>query len=462
MAVDVVQRLREYVLTHESEQWIEGWGWDQNKWPEPVFPTAADLGRDPLLKGRAIALSRIDGHAAWVSPAVLALMGTLPETVDGGSILRDAEGNPTAGIFIDNAMDLIPRPPWTEHQIKEYFDATIRTALSFGLTTLHDAGSSPEHISFFKAQADAGKLPIRLYIMGLVSSDEYWGAQIPRLVDYGPQGRLNVRSVKLVTDGALGSWGAALLEPYSDKPEQRGILRQTAEVLAHIIRKFYEDGWQVNIHCIGDFANHLVLDIFENVLLRPDASVYKWRPRIEHAQIMTANDLERVGRLGVIASVQPTHATSDMSYAESRLGSERILGAYAYRTLLNTSRLNIHSPGGGVLPLGSDFPVEPVNPLLGFYAAVTRLDTGGNSPHGSGGWFPSQRLTRAQALKGMTLDAAYAAFAEDQYGSIAVGKRADFVVLDHDIMQVPVADILNTRVVATVIDGEIMYGQLKV
>ncbi|CAA7262098.1 unnamed protein product [Cyclocybe aegerita] len=452
---DVVDRIKAFITSHpdvenDKSRWIEGMGWDQTKWPGARFPTAADLNNDPLLKGRLISLSRVDGHARWVSFAVLNLMKDLPEKVDGGLVVRDKEGRPT-GIFVDNAMGLIPTPPWGEAQISDFFNLTIKQALSYGLTSIHDADTKLEHIKFFQKMADAGKLPSRLYLMGNVASEEYWGHQIPRLINYGKHKRLNLRSVKLFTDGALGSWGAALLKPYSDKPETSGLMLSSPETLKRLVDQFWKDGWQTSIHCIGDRANHAILDIYEDILEHRKGNVTEWRPRIEHAQIFAPEDLERIGKLGVIASVQPTHATSDMWYAEIRLGAERIKGAYAYQTLLKASPT-------GVLPLGSDFPVEGVNPLLGFYAATSRLSVDGTSPHGSGGWFANQRLSREQALKGMTLDAAYASFAEHETGSLTPGKKADFVVFDRNIMTVPFEEILKAKVQATVVDGQVMYG----
>ncbi|KAJ4481117.1 amidohydrolase family-domain-containing protein [Lentinula aciculospora] len=447
---EVLDRVKAYIhshpdIYHNSSRWIEGGGWDQTKWPETRFPNTTDFDTDPLLKGRPIALQR-------VSNRVLEIMGDLPENVEGGSIIRDSRGNPT-GVFLDNAMSLIPNPEWTDKQMATFFETTMNVALSYGLTSIHDAGSSPNIIRFMQRYAEAGNIPMRLYVMGHISSDEYWGSQISRLVNYGKHGRLTIRSVKLVTDGALGSWGAALLEPYSDKPDTTGIMRSTPRALSDLVNQFWKDGWQVNIHCIGDRVNHVVLDIFQDLIEASNANVTEWRPRIEHAQIMTQKDLERAGKLGIITSVQPTHATSDMWYAETRLGFNRIKGAYAYRTLLDGSPKYI-------LPLGSDFPVESVNPLLGFYAAVSRLSVDGTSPHGDGGWYASEALTRAQALKGMTLDAAYASFTEHELGSLTPGKKADFVVLDRNIMQVPFQEILETKVVATVVDGKVAYGAL--
>ncbi|KIJ60432.1 hypothetical protein HYDPIDRAFT_189993 [Hydnomerulius pinastri MD-312] len=455
---EVLQRVVNYVKSHpdvlgEPTRWIRGMGWDQNLWSDPHYPHADDFDSEPLLKGRRIFLDRVDVHAAWVSNRVLQIMGELPKEVDGGAIIRDASGTPT-GVFIDNAMALIPIPPPTKAQLLEYFDRAVRDAHAVGLTSIHDAATEPHMIEFYQQYAVSKKLPLRLYLMGNMESTEYWGNKIPRLINYGVGGRLNLRSVKLFTDGALGSFGAALLEPYSDNPSTSGIMRVQPQSLSALVKQFWAHGWQVNIHCIGDRANRVVLDIFEDVLSNSEhGNATDRRPRIEHAQILTLEDLERVGQLGVIPSVQPTHATSDMWYAEQRLGPERIKGAYAYQTMIQTSKT-------GVLPLGSDFPVEGINPLLGFYAAVSRLSTSGDSPHGSQGWYPSERLTRAQALKGMTLDAAYASFAEDYLGSLSIGKKADFVVLDRDIMTVPESEILGTKVKATVIDGEVVYGSL--
>ncbi|KAG2068318.1 hypothetical protein BDR04DRAFT_1232852 [Suillus decipiens] len=454
---EVLNHLKAYVISHpdilgDPTRWIEGMGWDQNKWPGAQYPHADDFDREPLLRGRRISVARIDAHASWVSNRVLQLMAPLPEDIEGGLIIRDEHGKPT-GIFVDNAMDLIPSQPFNEDRAMEYFTRASSDALAVGLTGVHDAFSVPEEIQFYKKLSETQELPLRLYLMGNVNSDDYWGNQIPRLIQHGFGGRLTVRSVKLFLDGALGSSGAALLEPYSDNPSTRGIMRVQPEALAKLIREFSTDGWQVNIHCIGDRANHVILDIYEDILANASFSVEELRPRIEHAQILTLDDIKRTGKLGVIPSVQPTHATSDMWYAEDRLGPKRILGAYAYRALLNASPTRI-------LPLGSDFPVEGINPLLGFYAAVSRLSVKGGSPHGPGGWYPSERLTRAEALKGMTLDAAYASFSEDILGSLSIGKKADFVVLDRDIMTVPIEDILGTRVTATVIDGKVEYGNL--
>ncbi|KAI0277876.1 amidohydrolase 3 [Russula aff. rugulosa BPL654] len=454
---DVLLRIKSYLAAHpevaqDQSRWIIGTGWDQTSWPGGEFPSADDLEREPLLRGRSVLLERIDYHARWVSNAILSKLNSLPDEVDGGLIVRDKAGKPT-GVFVDNAMDLIEKPAPTEAETLEQFETTMLDALRVGLTSIHDAATSTDNITFFKRMADEGRLPIKLYAMGYTSSNDYWGAQIPRLINYGLHKRLTSRSIKLFADGALGSWGAALIAPYNDKPNTRGLLLSPPETLRKLAERFYEDDFQVNIHAIGDRANEVVLDVFEGILRKPGADVNAWRPRIEHAQIFQPRDLERIGKLGVIASVQPTHATSDMSYAEKRLGQDRIKGAYAFQTLLQASP-------GKRLPLGSDFPVEDINPLQGFYAAVARCSPDGTSPHGPGGWYPEEALTRTQALRGMTCDAAYAAFAEDTRGRLVPGFVADFVVLDRDIMRVPLEEVLSTKVLATVVDGQVAYGGL--
>jgi len=276
----------------------------------------------------------------------------------------------------------------------------------------------------------------------------YWGDKTLKLVGAG-NGRLSARSVKIFADGALRTGGAALYQPYTDDSSTAGAMRISAEVLNEIIPRFLKDGWQVNVHAIGDRANGIVLDAFELAL--EHINVTQLRPRLEHAQIMTQVDINRLGKLGVIASVQPTHVTSDMWFAEGRLGPERVKGLYAFRSILDS---------GARITLGSDFPVEGVNPLAGFYAAITRVTADGSSPHGPSGWFPAQRLTREEALRGMTIDPAYASFTEDILGSLVPGKRADYVVLSRDIMRVPTSEIMETKVIATVLDGTVVYGSL--
>ncbi|KIP08258.1 hypothetical protein PHLGIDRAFT_104500 [Phlebiopsis gigantea 11061_1 CR5-6] len=454
-AKETVRRVRDYIhtnpkLRHDKTKFVEGWGWDHTKWVQSTFPTAADLEKDPVVSGRPIILQSKDGHALWVSQKILRAMAPIPDEVEGGMIIRDSTGKPT-GVFIDNAQELVNalRPEPTYEQLEQRFNLTVQDAVAHGLTSIHDAGFDPISLQFFRRAAAEGKLPIRVY--GMTHYNEsagYWGDRVEKVMSAG-NGRLTARSVKIFADGALRSGGAALYEPYADNPSTCGVMRIDPELLNDIIPRFLKDGWQVNVHAIGDRANGLVLDAFEVAL--KDADVKALRPRLEHAQLLADRDIARFGDLGVIASVQPTHATDDMWYAEERLGAERVKGLYKFRSVLDH---------GARITLGSDFPIEGVNPLTGFYAAITRLSAEGTSPHGPDGWFPEQRMTREEALKGMTLDPAYASFTEEVLGSITAGKRADYVVLSQDIMTVDPAKILQTEFLATIVDGEPVYGAI--
>ncbi|KAJ8593060.1 amidohydrolase 3 [Rhizopogon salebrosus TDB-379] len=448
---ETVTLVRQYIsnnkdILDDPSKFIEGWGWDHTSWPVQEWPTSDFLEADPIVRGRPVVLQSKDGHALWISKTALELSSPLPSEVEGGVIIRDSFGIPT-GVLLDNAQDLVKRPVPTERDLLRRFSATVNDALSYGLTSIHDAGLNPASLEFFTRQAAAENLPVRIY--GMRYFDEsvpYWGNLSKPIINAG-NGRLSARSVKIFADGALRTGGAALNEPYCDNPHTKGFMRVDPEVLTRVVPKYLRDGWQVNIHAIGDYANSVVLDTFEAAL--KDVNVTALRPRLEHAQILTKADMERVGKLGVIASVQPTHAISDMWYAEDRLGPERVKSLYAFRSLLDH---------GSRIALGSDFPVEAMNPLSGFYAAVTRLSPEGESPKGPSGWFPEQRLTRMEALRGMTIDAAYASFTEASLGSLVPGKRADYVVLSQDIMTVPAGRILSTKVQATVIDGRPVFG----
>ncbi|KAL5528400.1 hypothetical protein ACEPAF_7536 [Sanghuangporus sanghuang] len=450
-----VDRVRDYIIAHpdilnDTSRYIEGWGWDHTVWPVEEFPSYRELEGDAIVRGRPIVLQSKDGHAQWVSKALLEQMLPLPDSVDGGIIIRDKDGNAT-GVFLDKAQDLIKKPPLTDVDRLLRFKLTVEDALSKGLTSLHDAGFDPTSLQFFRSQAELGNLPIRIYGMRYFNENvEYWGNQATKIIDHN---RLTSRSVKIYADGALRSGGAALFEPYTDNPESSGFMRTDPSVLYEFIPRFMKDGWQVNTHAIGDRANSIVLDAIESAVPNgPDDTVgTSLRPRIEHAQIMRPKDAARLAKLGVIASVQPTHAVSDMWYAQERLGPERVKNLYAFRTIIDS---------GARVALGSDFPVEDMNPLAGFHAAITRLSPDGRSPHGPNGWFPEQRLTRVEALRGFTIDPAYASFSEGDLGTLEPGKVADYVVLSQDIMTVAVDKILETKVIATVIDGEVAFGTL--
>ncbi|KAJ7609921.1 amidohydrolase family-domain-containing protein [Roridomyces roridus] len=455
---DTVARVREYILSNPSilnnpEAFIRGGGWDHTSWPGEAWPTAADLEADDIIRGRPVILQSKDCHAKWVSRRVLELSPPVESTtIDGGVVVMDEQmGVPS--VFLDKAQDLLYEAPLTEAEQVSRFTRAVNDALAYGLTSVHDAGLDPESMEFFIRQAENGvDIPIRIYAMrAFNTTSSYWGNSTRPFVGVA-NGRLTARSVKIFADGALRTGGSAVIqlhEPYADHPHTRGFMLLDPEVLFEFIPWFLRDGWQVNVHAIGDRANGIVLDAFEAAL--EGVNVTALRPRLEHAQLMTREDMERLGKLGVIASVQPTHAISDMWYAEDRLGPERVKGLYAFRSLLSS---------GAKITLGSDFPVEDMNPLTGFYAAITRVSFDGNSPHGPDGWFPEERLTRIEALRGMTIDPAYASFTETQLGSLEVGKFADFVVLERDIMEIEARDVLNTRVLATVVDGRVVYGAL--
>ncbi len=445
---EIVERLEAFVAEHDlpEDAWLTGRGWDQNDWPEQQFPTRTDL--DAAFPERPVWLVRIDGHAGWANTAALRAAGGLEaparqEDPEGGMIVRDAEGAPT-GVLVDAAMGFVAqhRPPLTEAQRREALEMALGETRRYGLTGVHEAGLSLETVRLYRRAIDEGTFPLRVYGMigGRGETFDHFCRE-GLLLDY--EDRLTVRSVKFYMDGALGSRGAALLEDYSDDPGNRGLLRQEPEAFTEDVRRALTCGFQINTHAIGDRANRVVLDAYAEAMQATGHVV--GRHRIEHAQILAPSDIARFAELNVIASVQPTHATSDMYWAEDRLGAERIEGAYAWRSILEA---------GGRLALGSDFPVEDVNPLEGFHAAVTRQDAEGWP---EGGWQPEQRLTREEALRGFTLDAAYAAYQEDDLGSLTPGKRADFVILSQDIMQVPAGEILDTEVVATYLGGERIY-----
>ncbi|WWD21904.1 hypothetical protein CI109_106392 [Kwoniella shandongensis] len=448
--VEVIERVEAFVKASPPPPgtWIEGLGWDQNLFEGQEFPTAAEFAKSSLLKDLPISLSRVDFHVEWVSPAILKMLGDIPD-VDGGQVVRDADGKPT-GVFVDNAIELLKaiRPPWTDADRERYLDIMVKDALSKGLTGVHDAQGFLEDQQFFIKMAKERKLPMRFYSMLACGREEdFCGDKIEHFDD--PDGHYTLRAVKMFADGALGSRGAALTDDYSDKPGWNGLMLKKEEVWEPLIKKWYEAGWQVNVHTIGDRAAKTVLDAIESTFGSDPDRGREARFRLEHAQILRPEDIARAAKLGVIGSYQPTHATSDMWYAEDRIGSERIKGAYAWRTYLNH---------GGRIALGSDFPVESIDPLKGYYAAVTRLSEDGRSPHGPGGWFPAEKLTREEALRGMTIDAAYASFSENLTGSLTVGKRFDATIWDDDLLTVPENEMLEVKAKGVIVDGKLVWG----
>jgi predicted amidohydrolase YtcJ len=438
----ILARVKSRAAAAAEGEWIRGRNWDQNRWADTSFPTAADL--EAAAPKTPVVLWRVDGHAIWVNAAALRAAGITKGTGDppGGRIERLEDGSP-AGVFVDNAMALVTRaiPAPGPDEIRKDILAGLEACARAGLTGVGEAsGSSLEDLAILEKLAKEAKLPIRVYAtVGPKALD----AMLAR----GPifEGRLTVRALKVVADGALGSRGAALLADYSDAPGNRGLDVTPPEETERLVEKALRGGFQVWTHAIGDRANRETLDAYRKAL--DAAHPADPRMRIEHAQVLSLRDVPRFAKLGVIASVQPTHATSDMPWVESRLGPGRLEGAYAWRTLLK---------GGAHLAGGSDFAVESENPLLGIYAAVTRQDLDGHPP---GGWRIEEALTRAEAFRLFTADNAYAEFAETRRGRIAPTYDADFTVLDRDVFSetTPASEIPKARVVMTVVGGEIVY-----
>ena len=425
-------------------QWILGRGWDQNQWGDTRFPSHEALSR--ALPNNPVYLTRVDGHAGLANAAAMraASVGAATPDPGGGRIERSASGEPS-GVFVDNAKELVERaiPRETRAQIRAEIRAAIAESQHWGLVGLHDAGESRATIDLMEEMAKAGEIPFRLYVM--VGDDS---AAVAHYLARGPQSGLYdnhlwIRSIKLYADGALGSRGAALLEPYSDDPKNHGLLLSAPAHIQDVATRALRAGFQVATHAIGDRGNRLVLDAYAAALEAAPTADHRFR--VEHSQIINHDDIPRFAELGVIPSMQAVHQTSDMYWAGARLGLGRLLGAYAWRSLLNT---------GVVVPNGSDFPVEAVNPLLSFHSAVARQDAE-NWP--AGGWMPEQKMTREEALKSMTIWPAFAGFQEAAMGSLTAGKFADFVILDRDIMTVADRDILGTTVVATYIGGKPVY-----
>lgn len=441
---EIGEKVAARVAASQPGEWIIGRGWDQNDWEVKQFPTAADL--DTYAPDNPVMLTRVDGHAIWANSAAMKMAGVDKNTPapDGGEIIRDRRGNPT-GIFVDNAEGLIANhvPPVPRERMKELMQQAVRNCLAVGLTGNHEMGAGPDDLVLIKELIEEDKWPYRYYVLlssGLPNLDELLAAGAQNVGN----DRLVVRGVKAYADGALGSRGAALLAPYSDRPDSSGLVITSKEELQALTERCLTAGFQVCTHAIGDRGNRTVLDAYEGALTATGAA--DARLRIEHAQIISPEDMGRFKALGVIPSMQPTHCTSDLPWAIDRIGSERITGAYAWRTLLET---------GVFIPCGSDFPVEGINPIWGFYSAVTRKHQDGTPAEG---YFPEQKMTREEALKGFTIWAAWSGFMEDRVGSIEVGKHADFVVLDRDIMQVPENEILGATVLLTIIDGVTVYS----
>jgi predicted amidohydrolase YtcJ len=439
-----VRAVAEFSRSHPKNAWIVGYGWNQEVWKLGRFPTAAEL--DAVVNDRPVLLHRVDAHASWVNTKALEMAGISKDTPDpaGGKIERDANGKPT-GVLVDSAMELVNKvvPLPTPAQARGTLDNALVALAKVGLTSVHDAGVKVAQDDLYRDYADHGKLTTRVYAMiGDTTGDFDELSREGPLKSYAND-VYALAAVKLYADGALGSRGAALMSPYSDMPSTKGLLFYPNDEMLSKMNKAMKAGYQVNIHAIGDAGNRQILDAYAQLI--PKYKNVQLRHRVEHAQVVALGDIPRFKALGVIPSMQPTHATSDQNMAEHRVGPERIKGAYAWRTFLDQ---------GSKIACGSDFPVESPNPFEGLHAAVTRQNNAGVP---AGGWYKNQAMTMNEAFRCFTLDAAYAANQENVIGSLEPGKWADFILIDRDVFKVAPEQIGKTVVLQTWMGGKRVY-----
>ena len=447
---DFLAKVKERVDRTKPEEWVTGRGWIETFWKPPVFPTRWDL--DKISPNNPVFLTRADGHGAVANSAALKIGGVTKESKDpfGGQILRDKQTGEPVGMLLDNAQGFVSRhiPAPTQAEIQQAIILANKRSIELGLTQIQDPGGSYRDVDLYKKLYGEGKLKLRIYkaVYGP-------GPEAKRLLSEGPiieafGNRFNLRTIKVVSDGALGSRGAALLAPYSDTPDSSGFLRVKEEDLLPMLKEALQKGIQVETHAIGDYANRFILDQYEkalNAVPKSERKIAEPRWRDEHSQIVNPIDIPRFAKLGIIPSMQASHAIGDLHFAPSRLGMKRLEGAYAWQSFIKS---------GVIVPGGSDAPVERGEPMIEFYAAVARKDIRGFSGEG---WHPEEKVTREQALKMLTIWPAHAAFEENVRGSIEVGKLADLTILSADIMRIPEMEILKTHCVMTVIGGEVVY-----
>ncbi len=472
----IAEMVKEKISLSKKGEWILGVGWYQNDWEDKSWPEHTIL--DSVSPENPVALVRIDGHALWVNKYALQLAGITKNTPnpEGGEIKKDSDGNPT-GVLIDNAMNLIYKvmPPPTEENLTEIILVSTKKLVEYGITSVHDMGASEQVIKIYKKLADENKLPLRVhvYVDGI---GETWKKYLEegKLIGYA-NNFVNVDGIKLFVDGAMGSRGALMCEPYHDDPNNYGLLLLSEDEIYDVTKDALRNGLQVATHAIGDSGNFIVLNAYERAIkeLSPDDH----RLRIEHVQVINPRDAKRMAKLRVIPSMQPVHATSDMPWAEARLGPERVKWSYALKMVLNETNM---------IAGGSDFPVENPSVLEGIYAAITRQDKDGHPKNAhdvmklveekkwviseagikdpknfESGWYPEQKLSLSDAINCFTKWAAYAVFEENKKGTIEVGKWADFTILDRDLFKIKPEEILKTNVVMTVVNGEIVFRKEK-
>ena len=444
---DILEMVRQAAEAAEPGQWIQGSGWLDTLWETPGYPTKEEL--DAVAPDNPVILIRSDNHMCWVNSKALELAGITKDTPEpqGGQILKTDDGE-LLGCLTDNAAVMVINiiPAWSAEEQKNAILMAQEELFSYGFTSAMDAGTKVNYLQHYEDLYESGELKLRIYAMPLISSTD--SAEADYIRENGPvsglyDDHLSILGVKVLGDGALGSRGSALLEDYSDAPGTKGEYRFTDEQMYEAVKLAYDNGYQTGVHAIGDGTNHQVLNAYERVMEenpREDA-----RLRIEHFQIITAEDMQRALDMGILPAMQFTHATSDSNMAEDRIGSERIKTAYAWRTVLDA---------GSIIIGGSDAPVEKVNPFHGLYAGVTRMTRAGEP---EGGWYPEQKVTREEALRAFTIWAAYGQFEEDLKGSLEPGKLADFIIIDRDYMTCPEADIKDIQVLATYVGNELVY-----
>ncbi|QOI98387.1 MAG: amidohydrolase [Flammeovirgaceae bacterium] len=455
---ELIERVKEAAGKAQPGQWIVGRGWHQDKWDVKPDRTVKGFQTHQKLSeatpNNPVFLRHASGHAAMANAKAMEIAGvnqlakeqTAKGNVEGGEIITDEQGNPT-GIFNERAMSLVARhiPEDNEERDRQALELAIQACWRNGITGFHDAGTSRENIELYRSFRDEGKLGVRLFVMLTGWDRELVHEWMKKGPEVDPSHWLTIRSIKLNCDGALGSRGAWLLEPYSDRPDFYGMATLPMDTVLATSRAALKSGFQVCSHAIGDRANREILDRYETAF-KENPSVQDHRFRIEHAQHLHPADIPRFGKLGVVPAMQAIHMSSDRPWAIERLGEKRIKeGAYMWQSLLKT---------GAVIVNGTDAPVEPLNPIPSFYASVTRKTLKGQP---EGGYEPEEKMTREQALRSYTLDAAYGAFEEKIKGSIEVGKLADFTVFSADIMGVPENEILNTEVVMTIVGGKVVF-----
>ncbi|MFT5635290.1 MAG: putative amidohydrolase YtcJ [Cognaticolwellia sp.] len=440
---DAINKTLAYAKNNTELTWIQGRGWNQTQWPSNAFPNAKSL--DKHFVEQPVWLERVDGHAGWANSKAMAMAGITKDTVspEGGEIIKDKNGMPT-GVFIDNAMALINNSiaPLTIKQQKQVLVKAMDSLASFGLTSVHDAGIDTDNLTAFKELSQENAMSIRVNAMLYLPSAK-WQETLASGKYRSKDDMFTFNSVKIQTDGALGSRGAALIEDYSDHAGHKGLLLNTLTDFENLVNRSMRQGFQVNSHAIGDNANKLVLDTYEKYVKATKTKAL--RHRVEHAQVLRLEDIPRFAELDLIAAMQATHATSDKNMAQDRLGPTRILGAYAWRKLLDANT---------IIAAGSDFPVESPNPFFGLHASITRQDHK-NSPQG--GWFADQKMTPLEAFRSFTLDAAYSGHQENIIGSLAKGKKADFVLLNHNLFTMPEQKIWQVSVDKTWVNGKLVY-----